>query len=139
MRQHRRDQRTAMAMAAMFLATQLPVRAVVALTESGTTAEWLSRYRTSVPIYAVSRSAEARRRMLLLRDVKPMTFEVREAAYPAQVVREVLEQLFDRGELATGDSVLVTHGDQTGRGGRTNTLKLLRMGADGIAESLRDL
>jgi pyruvate kinase len=128
----------AVAMAAMFLATQLPVRAVVALTESGTTAQWLSRYRTSVPIYAVSRSAEARRRMLLLRDVKPMTFEVREAAYPAQVVREVLEQLFDRGELVTGDSVLVTHGDQTGRGGRTNTLKLLRMGADGIAESLRD-
>jgi pyruvate kinase len=129
----------AIAMAAMFLATQLPVRAVVALTESGTTAQWLSRYRTSVPIFAASRSAEARRRMLLLRDVKPMTFDVRDAAHPAQVVREILEQLFERGELAADDRILVTHGDQTGRGGRTNTMKLLRMGADGIAESLRDL
>ncbi|MGH8184877.1 MAG: pyruvate kinase [Rhodanobacteraceae bacterium] len=136
---HRLDRTDqAIAMAATFLATQLQVRAIVALTESGTTAQWLSRYRTSVPIYALTPSAEARRRMLLLRDVKPMAFDGHDA-YPALVVREAVQQLFQRGDLAEGDRVLLTHGDHTGRGGGTNTLKLLSVGADGIAESLRDL
>ncbi|HET7930066.1 MAG TPA: pyruvate kinase [Rhodanobacteraceae bacterium] len=136
---HRLDRSDqAIAMAAMFLATQLPVRAIVALTESGTTAQWLSRYRSSVPIYALSPSAEARRRMLLLRDVRPIAFDSHDT-YPAQVVREAVRQLFEHGDLGIGDRVLLTHGDHTGRGGGTNTLKLLSVGADGIAESLRDL
>ncbi|HEX5354153.1 MAG TPA: pyruvate kinase [Rhodanobacteraceae bacterium] len=136
---HRLDRTDqAVAMAAMFLATQLPMRAIVALTESGTTAQWLSRYRTSVPIYALTPSAETRRRMLLLRDVQPMPFDGH-GAYPALVVREAAQQLFQRGDLAEGDRVLLTHGDRTGRGGGTNTLKLLSVGADGIAESLKDL
>jgi pyruvate kinase len=50
-----------------------------------------------------------------------------------------VRQLFQRGDLVEGDRVLLTHGDHTGRGGGTNTLKLLRVGPDGIAESLRDL
>jgi pyruvate kinase len=136
---HRLDRSDqAIAMAAMFLATQLPARAIVALTESGTTAQWLSRYRTSVPIYALTPSAEARRRMLLLRDVKSMAF-AGHGAYPALVVREAVRQLFESGDLAVGDRVLLTHGDHTGRGGGTNTMKLLSVGEDGIAESLRDL
>ena len=136
---HRLDRSDqAIAMAAMFLATQLPVRAIVALTESGTTAQWLSRYRTSVPIYALTPSAKARHRMLLLRDVKPMAFEG-QAAYPALVGRDAVRQLFESGDLAVGDRVLLTHGDHTGQGGGTNTMKLLSVGEDGIAESLRDL
>jgi pyruvate kinase len=128
----------AIAMAAMFLATQLPVRAIVALTESGTTAQWLSRYRTSVPIYALTPRPETRRRMLLLRDVKPLPFGYR-VANPAEVVREAIQGLFESGDLTEGDRVLLTHGDHTGQGGGTNTLKLLRVGADGVAESLKDL
>jgi pyruvate kinase len=138
-RTHRLDRSDqAIAMAAMFLATQLPMRAIVTLTESGTTAQWLSRYRSSVPIYALTPSAEARRRMLLLRDVKSMPFE-RHSGYPIVMVREAVRQLFLRGDLAVGDRILLTHGDHTGEGGGTNTLKLLVLGPDGIAESLKDL
>ncbi len=128
----------AIAMAAMFLAARVGVRAIVALTESGTTAQWLSRYRSAVPIYALSRSAAARRRMLLLRDVEPVAFDARDVE-PAYVARAAVQHLFAQGVLAEGDRVLLTHGDHTGRGGGTNTLKLLHVGADGIAESLRDL
>jgi pyruvate kinase len=136
---HRLDRTDqAIAMAATFLATQLPIRAIVALTESGTTAQWLSRYRTSVPIYALTPSSQTRCRMLLLRDVKPMAFDG-EGAYPALVVRDAVRQLFESGDLAVGDRVLLTHGDHTGQGGGTNTMKLLSVGEDGIAESLRDL
>jgi pyruvate kinase len=136
---HRLDRTDqAIAMAAMFIATQLRARAIVALTESGTTAKWLSRYRTSVPIFALTPSADALRRMLLLRDVKPMAFDSR-AGDPVPAVRDAVRQLFESGDLAAGDRVLLTHGDHTGQGGGTNTLKLLSVGEDGIAESLRDL
>lgn len=128
----------AIAMAAMFLAARVGVRAIVALTESGTTAQWLSRYRSAVPIYALARNAAARRRMLLLRDVQPVEFDARDVD-PAHVARAAVQLLFAQGAVAEGDRVLLTHGDHTGRGGGTNTLKLLHVGADGIAESLRDL
>ncbi len=128
----------AIALAAMFLAARLGVRAIVALTESGATAQWLSRYRFAVPIYALSPSASARRRMLLLRDVKPVAFE-HGRMDPAHAARAAIQHLFVLDKLAEGDRVVLTHGDHTGRGGGTNTLKLLRVGADGIVESLRDL
>jgi pyruvate kinase len=128
----------AIALAAMSLAAQVGVRAIVALTESGATAQWLSRYRFAVPIYAMSPSDVARRRMLMLRDVQPVDFEQGNLD-PAHTARAALQHLFALGKLAKGDRVILTHGDHIGRGGGTNTLKLLVIGDDGIADSLRDL
>lgn len=137
--QHRLDRTDqAIALAAMYLASHLEVRAIVALTESGTTAKWLSRFRSAVPIYALSRNPAARRRMRLLRDVQAVAFDVADVA-PAQVARKAVEQLFKAGVVAAGDRVLLTHGDQTGHHGGTNTMKLLHVGSDGIAKGLRDL
>ncbi len=128
----------AIARAAMVLAGEIGARAIVALTESGGTALWLSRYRSAVPIYALSRNAAARRRMLLLRDVLPVAFDSAETGAAAHA-RAAVQHLFVEDLLAEGDRVILTHGDQTGRHGSTNTLKLLSVGPDGIAESLRDL
>jgi hypothetical protein len=47
---HRTDQ--AIAMAAMTMANRIGARAIIALTESGATAQWLSRFRSRIPIYA---------------------------------------------------------------------------------------
>jgi pyruvate kinase len=136
---HRLDRADqAIALAAMVLAGQLGVRALIALTDSGATAQWLSRYRSAVPIFALSPSADARRRMLLLRDVQPVAFtEVSQSS--AANAREAVRQLFAQGKLAEGDRVVLTQGDRVGAGGGTNTLKLLLVGAEGIVESLRDL
>jgi pyruvate kinase len=128
----------AIALAAMMLAGELGVRAIVALTESGGTAQWLSRYRTAIPIYALSPYADARRRMLVLRDVQPVAF-VHSGPSSASTARAAVAQLFAQGLLAEGDRVILTHGDRMGLGGSTNTLKLLAVGADGMVESLRDL
>ncbi len=128
----------AIALAAMFLADRVGVRALVALTESGATAQWLSRYRSAVPIYALSRSAAARRRMLLFRDVHPVEFDPHGVG-PVQAAREAILHLFNLGHLAVDDRVILTNGDHTGRLGGTNTLKLLQVGADGVAEGLGDL
>jgi len=136
---HRLDRTDqAIALAAMLVAKELGVRAIIALTESGATAQWLSRYRTSVPIYALSPFADARRRMLVLRDVKPVEFNHADQSLAASA-RAAVQLLFDQGKLNEGDRVVVTHGDHVGRGGGTNTLKLLAVGTGGMVESLRDL
>jgi pyruvate kinase len=128
----------AIALASMFLAGRVGVRAIVALTESGATARWLSRHRSSVPIYALSRNAAARRRMLLFRDVYPIEFDPHDVG-PMQAAREAIQHLFSLGHLAEDDRVILTTGDHTGQLGGTNTLKLLRVGPDGMAEGLGDL
>ncbi|WP_049621970.1 pyruvate kinase [Frateuria defendens] len=136
---HRLDRTDqAIALAAMLLASQLGVRAIVALTESGATAQWLSRYRSAVPIYALSPFDDSRRRMLVLRDVRPVAFH-QDTLSPAVAAREAVRLLFAQGHLAAGDRVVLTHGDRVGQGGGTNTLKLLSVGDDGVVESLRDL
>lgn len=128
----------AIAMSAMFLSTQVSPRAIVALTESGATAQWLSRYRSAVPIYALSRSAPARKRMQLYRDVYPIEFDAR-GVDPAHATRAAIQHLFNLGRLAENDRVVITTGDHTGRLGGTNTMKLLRVGAGGLAEGLGEL
>ncbi len=128
----------AIARAAMFMAVQIGVRAIIALTESGATAQWLSRYRSSVPIYAMSRRKNARRRMMLYRDVTPVDFDPH-GVDPAHAAKAAVQHLFNMERLVEGDRVILTTGDHTGQHGGTNTLKLLRVGPGGVAEGLGDL
>ena len=128
----------AIAMASMFLAEHIQVRAIIALTESGGTARYLSRFRSAVPIYGLSRHDSARRRMAMIRDVFPIDFDsqgmpTREAA------RGALRLLFELELLAEGDSVIITSGDHMELHGATNTLRLLKVGPGGRAEGLGEL
>jgi pyruvate kinase len=122
----------AIAMAAMFMATNVSVQAIIALTESGSTAQWLSRVRTAVPIYAFSPNESSRRRMAMLRDVYPVEQEV-VSEEETLVVQSALQTLWRNGLLAAGDRVIVTMGDRMGRSGGTNTLRYVRLDEDGRA------
>jgi pyruvate kinase len=128
----------AIAMSAMFLSEHIGVRAIVAMTESGGTARYLSRFRSNVPIFGLSRHVGARRRMALMRDVFPIDFDSRGLA-TREAAREALKQLFDQGLLAEGDRVIITSGDHMERHGATNTLRLLQVGAGGKAAGLGEL
>ncbi|HET8942973.1 MAG TPA: pyruvate kinase [Rudaea sp.] len=128
----------AIALAAMFVAGRIGARAIIALTESGGTAQWLSRYRSSVPIYALSRRESARRRMMLYRDVTPVAFDPH-GVDPAHAAKAAIQHLFNMQCLSDGDRVILTTGDHTGRHGGTNTLKLLLVGPGGVAEGLGEL
>jgi pyruvate kinase len=128
----------AIAMAAMFLSDHIGVRAIVAMTESGGTARYLSRYRSNVPIYGLSRHPGARRRMTLMRDVVPVAFDSRGLA-TREEAREANKALHGAGLLAAGDRVVFTSGDHMEHHGATNTLRLLQVGADGTAEGLGEI
>ncbi len=128
----------AIAMATMFLTEHIDVRGIVALTESGGTARYLSRFRSNVPIYGLSRHAAARRQMALMRDVYPVAFDSR--GLPSrEAAGNAVRELFALGLLAVGDRVVVTSGDSMESKGATNTLRLLEVGEGGVAVGLGDL
>jgi pyruvate kinase len=128
----------AIAMAGMFLAEHIKVRAMIALTESGGTARFLSRFRSEVPIFGLSRHEGARRRMAMMRDVFPIAFDSR-GLPTREAARGAIRQLFDLGLLAAADRVLITSGDHMEVHGTTNTLRLLQVGPGGSAEGLGEL
>ena len=78
----------AIAMAAMFTAANVSVQAIVALTESGSTARWLSRVSTSVPIFALSPNPASRRRMSVFRNVFPLILLRPKAIRPQKMQRK---------------------------------------------------
>ncbi|GGK13146.1 pyruvate kinase [Luteimonas terricola] len=125
----------AIAMGAMFLSEHIGVAAIVAMTESGGTVRFLSRFRSSAPIYAFSRHAGARRRMSLMRDVFPMAHDSR-GQDARQAARDAMGLLVAAGLLSAGDRVVFTSGETMETHGATNTLRLLQVGADGGAQGL---
>lgn len=125
----------AIAMATMFLTEHIPVSGILAMTESGGTARFLSRFRSHVPIYAFSRHADARRRMTLMRDVFPIDFDSRGLGARDAAVSAV-RRLFQAGFLAKGERVVFTSGDTMEQHGATNTLRLLEVGEAGSAHGL---
>ncbi|WP_058834006.1 pyruvate kinase [Luteimonas abyssi] len=128
----------AIAMAAMFLTEHIGVRAIVAMTESGGTARFLSRFRSKAPIFAFSRHAGARRRMRLMRDVFAFDYDSR-GQTPRQAARGSIQTLVEAGMLSPGERVAFTSGEHMETHGATNTLRLLQVGADGKAEGLGEL
>jgi pyruvate kinase len=123
----------AIAMAAMYMATNVSVQAIVVLTETGSTAQWLSRVRSSVPIFALSPNPGSRRRMALFRNVNPTPHEP-EGENMEEVVQNALQMLWQGGHVAQGDRVILTMGDSLANRGGTNTLKLIQLSEDGYAE-----
>lgn len=128
----------AIAMAAMFMAKNVSVQAIVALTESGSTAQWLSRVQSSVPIFALSPNVASRRRMTLFRDVYPVAHQP-EGEDMNRNVADILRLLWRKGHVKGGDRVIVTMGDTLGNEGGTNTLRLIQLGADGGVENQANL
>jgi len=115
----------AIAMAVMYTANHLNVKAIIALTESGSTTLWMSRVRTDIPIYAFTRQEATRRRVTLYRGVYPISFDITQTS-PELVYQTVFEILLQRGLVAEGDLVIFTKGDLKGVAGRTNSMKILR-------------
>jgi pyruvate kinase len=123
----------AIAKATMYTANSLGVKAIAALTESGATPLWMSRIRSGIPIYAMTRHVATRRKVTLYRGVYPVSFDVTSTDH-AEVNREAIDELVRRGAVRTGDLVIITKGDLMGVHGGTNAMKIIRVGEHEIIE-----
>lgn len=117
----------AIAMAAMYTANHFDIEAIIALTESGATPLWMSRIRSGIPIYGLTRNVATQRKMTLYRGVYPIAFDATQIPHE-EINERATAELKQRGSVQTGDNVLVTCGDVTGVPGGTNMLKIVQVG-----------
>ncbi|MEE8118162.1 MAG: pyruvate kinase [Gammaproteobacteria bacterium] len=116
----------AIAMAVMYTANHFNVKAIVALTESGSTALWMSRIRSGIPIFALTRHEATRRRVTLYRGVYPVAFDVLHVDQ-GKVLDDAARTLKEMGAVEKKDFVIITKGDFDGVAGGTNAMKILRI------------
>ncbi len=117
----------AIAMATMYTANHLDCQAVLALTESGASTLWMSRIRTAMPIYGMSRFPRSLGKMALYRGVYPVEFDVTAFGHEKTNLMTV-EAVLGKGYLKSGDRVILTKGDNLGVGGGSNAMKILEVG-----------
>ncbi|WP_373974862.1 pyruvate kinase [Chitinibacter sp. SCUT-21] len=114
-------------MAALFASNHLNVKVIAALTQSGSSALWMSRVISGVPIYALTPEAETYSRLSLFRDVEPVMLSHDNTDRESLLVRAELEML-RRGIVQPGDLIAFTFGDVVGMLGGTNCLKIIKAG-----------
>lgn len=114
----------AIAMATMYTANHIKIKAIIALTESGATPLLMSRIRSGIPIFGLSRNQSTRGKMTLFRGVYPINFDVTQFP-PGETNRAAVRQLRQQGILTEGDLVIITKGDYIGVHGGTNTMKII--------------
>lgn len=118
----------AIAMAVMYTANHMKVKAIIALTESGATTLWMSRIRSDIPIYAFTPHVATSRRVSMYRGVFPVTFEI-VATDMRTLYLDVFETLLSRDLVEVDDLVIFTKGDLDGVTGSTNAMKILKVQA----------
>jgi len=116
----------AIAMAAMYTANHLNVKAIIALTESGSTTRWLSRIRSDIPIYAFTPYAATSRRVSLYRGVYPVAFKMQHDDRN-RLYADMFTTLLSNKLVEIGDLVIFTRGDMHGVSGSTNSMTILEV------------
>jgi pyruvate kinase len=115
------------AMAALFTAHHLKVKCIASLTQSGSTALWMSRLNSGVPIYALTPEIATLTKCSLMRDVRPFTLAY-EGHDRDKLLREAEDALLKHKVVEVGDLVVLTMGEPIGQSGGTNTMKIIRAG-----------
>lgn len=117
----------AIAMATMYTANHMHIKAIITLTESGATPLWMSRIRSGIPIFAFSRHVKTLQKMTLYRGVYPIPFDATKIHRP-EVNSAAVAELKQLGYVKQGDFVIITKGSSMGIHGGTNALKIIRVG-----------
>ena len=123
----------AIARAAAEVGAIVGAAALVAFTMSGETARRLARYRSPIPLLAFTPAPAVRSQLALTWGVE--TFIVPPARHTDDMVRQVETALLNVGRCAKGDKVVIVAGSPPGTPGKTNALRVHRIG-DAIASGL---
>ncbi|KAF7597875.1 MAG: pyruvate kinase [Candidatus Dactylopiibacterium carminicum] len=116
------------AMAALFTAHHMGAKAIVALTESGSTALWTSRVRSGMPIYALTSRPETVSKTALYCGVHPFSMP-RITDSRDNLLHEAELTLLRHKLVQPGDIVVITVGEPLGQAGGTNSLKIVKIGS----------
>ena len=114
------------AMATIFTAFHLKVKAIASLTDSGSTALWMSRHDCGCPIFALTPKMATQRKMALYRNVR--SFFLEQSTDRDEVLHAAEQELLQRGEVKQGDLIVMTIGEPMGKAGGTNTMKIIKVG-----------
>jgi len=117
----------AIAVSVMYTSEYMNVRAIVALTESGSTPMYMSRRRADIPIYAFTRHESTRRRTTLYRGVYPIIFDVVGLETADRLYRALFQRMLDLKLVDPGDLVILTKGELSGVQGGTNSMQIVRV------------
>ena len=120
----------AIAKAAAEVGAIVGAKALVAFTMTGETARRLARYRSPIPLLAFTTEPATRSQLALTWGVE--TFIVPTVHHTDDMVREVERALLELGRLALGDKIVIVAGSPPGSPGKTNGLRVHRVG-DAIA------
>ncbi|MEP3349223.1 MAG: pyruvate kinase [Marinomonas sp.] len=116
------------AMSAMYAANHLEgVKAIISLTESGTTPLLMSRISSGLPIYALSPNQETLNKVNLYRGVTPVSFSSQEFNVDT-IVAGLVDHVKSLNLIKDGDLVIVTKGDHLVSYGTTNMMKIVKVG-----------
>jgi len=120
------DPTEALAMTAMFAANHtLGIKAIIALTASGTTPLLMSRLSSGLPIFALSSNTQTLNYCALYRGVTPVKFNST-TTNNTLFTGNAIDALKDASYLKEGDLVLITHGEDH-YAGATNTCKMIKV------------
>ncbi len=115
------------AMSALYAASHIKVKAIVALTQSGSTALWMSRVNAGVPIFAMTPMKATLSKVTLFRGVYPISLKLT-SKDPSQTLLDAEDELVRLGLVADGDLIVMTIGEAIGKAGHTNTMKIVVVG-----------
>jgi pyruvate kinase len=96
------------------------------MTESGSTPLWMTRYNTSVPIYAFSKNIRTLRRLSLYREVTVMQ-QLETDMPPYEVAEKVASILTAKGIVSKGDTIVITRGSTMGKSGTSDTMQIRKI------------
>jgi len=116
----------AIAMATMYTANHMSVKAIIALTESGSTTRWMSRIRSDIPIYAFTPHVATSRRVAMYRGVYPVLFEI-DVENPRALYQDIFDTLLANKLVKVDDLALLTKGDLDGVSGSTNSMTVMKI------------
>ena len=115
------------ALSAVYSAKLTKVVAIAALTETGSTALWMSRVQSNIPIYAMTQNDKTSRRICLYKGVQSIKLDKLEENH-AQANMQVISLMMKIGTVKKGDLVIITKGDLLGTSGGTNAMKVVEVG-----------
>ncbi|SFB08656.1 pyruvate kinase [Clostridium frigidicarnis] len=113
---------TAISLSSAATAMELGAKAIIAATQSGSTAKMVSRYRPQCPVVAITPYDKVARRLALSWGVYPIIAE--KQVNTDELINKSVEESLNAGFINKGDIVIITAGVAVNEVGSTNLMKV---------------